>query len=41
MGQKWSNFLKNWLEQGMKTTTGIIPKIDISKNTLVARFHLP
>ena len=41
MGQKWSNFLKNWLEQGMKTTTGIIPKIDISKNTVVARFHMP
>ena|SRR2546425_5481158 len=41
MGQKWSDFLKNWLEQGMKTTTGIIPRIDISKNTLVARFHVP
>jgi ethanolamine utilization protein EutP (predicted NTPase) len=41
MGQKWSNFLKNWLEQGMKTTTGIIPKIDISKNTVVARFQMP
>jgi hypothetical protein len=40
MGQKWSTFLKNWLEQGMKTTTGIIPKIDISKNTVVARFHV-
>jgi hypothetical protein len=41
MGEKWSNFLKYWLEQGMKTTTGIIAKIDISKNTVVARFHVP
>ncbi len=40
MGEKWSVFLRNWLEQGMKTTAGIIPKIDISKNTLVARFHV-
>ena len=40
MGQKWSNFLKEWLELGMKTTIGIIPKIDISKNTVVARFYV-
>jgi len=40
MGEKWSNFLKDWLEQGMKTTTGIIAKIEISKNTVVARFHV-
>jgi hypothetical protein len=33
MGEKWSKFLKDWLEQGMKTTTGIIAKIEISKNT--------
>jgi hypothetical protein len=38
MGQKWSNFLKNWLEQGMKITTGIQPKTDITKNTVVVRF---
>jgi hypothetical protein len=40
MGQKWSNFLKNWLEQGMKITTGIMPKTDIIKNTVVASFHI-
>jgi hypothetical protein len=39
MGQKWSNFLKNWLDQGMKITTGITPKADIIKNTVVASFH--
>jgi len=41
MGRKWSSFLKGWLEQGLKTTTGIIPKIDVSENTVVARFHAP
>ena len=41
MGEKWSKFLKDWLEQGMKTTTGIIAKIEISKNTVVARFLVP
>jgi len=41
MGEKWCKFLKDWLEQGMKTTTGIITKIGISKNTVVARFHVP
>ena len=39
MGQKWSSFLKNWLEQGMKITTGILPKTDITKNTVVVRFR--
>ena len=39
MGQKWSNFLKNWLEQGMKITTGILPKTDIIKNTVDVRFR--
>ena len=41
MGEKWSNFLKNWLELGMKVTAGIIPMIDSTKNTVVARFHAP
>jgi hypothetical protein len=40
MGHKWSNFLKIWLEQGMNTITSIIPKVDVSKNTVVARFHV-
>jgi len=41
MGEKWCKFLKDWLEQGMKTTTAILTKIGISKNTVVARFHVP
>jgi len=38
LGQKWSLFLKDWIAQGMKTTTGISPHIDITKNLLVVRF---
>jgi len=41
MGQKWSNFLKNWLEYGMETTIGVVPRIEISKNTVVTRFNIP
>jgi hypothetical protein len=40
LGEKWSIFLKNWLEQGMKSTIGIVPTVfDVSKNTVVVRFH--
>jgi predicted nucleic-acid-binding Zn-ribbon protein len=38
LGQKWSLFLKDWIDQGMKTTTGISPHIDITKNPLIVRF---
>lgn len=41
MGEKWSIFLKNWLEQGMKTTVEIESIIfDAGKNTVVVRFHV-
>jgi hypothetical protein len=41
LGEKWSIFLKNWIEQGMKTTIGIEPIIfHAGKNTVVIRFHL-
>jgi hypothetical protein len=41
LGEKWSIFLKNWLEQGMKTAVGIVPTaFDVSKNTVVVRFHV-
>jgi hypothetical protein len=39
-GEKWSLFLKNWIEQGMKTTVGIIPIFDVTKNSVIVRFHL-
>ena len=41
LGEKWSIFLKNWLEQGIKTTVGIVPTaFDVSKNTVMVRFHV-
>src|SRR5215831_8289612 len=40
LGEKWSLFLKNWIEQGMKNTIGIIPLFDVSKNSVIARFHI-
>ena len=39
LDEKWSLFLKNWIEQGMKTTVGIIPLFDVSKNSVIVRFH--
>lgn len=39
LGEKWSLFLKNWIEQGMKTTVGIIPLFDVTKNSVIVRFH--
>jgi hypothetical protein len=38
LGRKWSSFLKQWISQGIKTTTGISPEIDISDDQLVATF---
>jgi hypothetical protein len=40
LDEKWSLFLKNWIEQGMKTTVGIIPLFDVSKNSVIVRFHV-
>jgi hypothetical protein len=41
LGEKWSIFLKNWFEQGIKTTIGIVPNLlDVSKNTVVVRVHV-
>ena len=40
LGEKWSLFLKNWIEQGMKTTVGIIPLFDVAKNSVIVRFHI-
>jgi hypothetical protein len=40
LDEKWSLFLKNWIEQGMKTTVGIIPLFETSKNSVIVRFHI-
>jgi hypothetical protein len=39
MGEKWSIFLKNVIEQELKTTSGIMSKSDISANSVLVRFH--
>ncbi len=39
LGEKWSNFLRHFVEQGMKTTLGITPQIETSRNSVIARFQ--
>jgi hypothetical protein len=38
LGGKWSIFMKYLLEDGMKKTLNIIPKIDITESSVVLRF---
>ena len=40
LGMKWSQFLGKWIETGMKTTIGIIPTYDVTKGSVVIRFHM-
>jgi hypothetical protein len=40
IGQKWSEFLAVWFTEGLKATIGIPPKVDINRNSIVARFHM-
>lgn len=40
LDEKWSLVLKNWIEQGMKTTIEIIPLFDVSKNSVIVRFRI-
>ena len=40
IGQKWSDFLGIWLTEGLKVTLGVLPKIDITKNSVVVRFRM-
>jgi hypothetical protein len=41
LGQKWSNFLANWMNSGMKNAIGIVPRIDVMQNSVTARFNAP
>ncbi len=41
MGEKWSLYCKGAVEGGMKATIGIIPKCEVTKNSLVIRFQTP
>lgn len=38
LGEKWSIFLSNWMYSGMKSTIGIVPRIDVMQNSVVSRF---
>ena len=38
LGAKWSNFLKCFLETGLKSTTGIDGLTDVSRNSVVLTF---
>ncbi|HZE76936.1 MAG TPA: hypothetical protein VE089_00140 [Nitrososphaeraceae archaeon] len=38
LGIKWSSFLKQWISQGIKTTTGLSPHIEISNDQLEVTF---
>lgn len=40
IGQKWSDFLAVWITEGLKVATGILPKTDTTKNSVVIRFHV-
>jgi hypothetical protein len=40
LGMKWSHFLGKWMEVGMKTTIGVLPKYDVTKGSVVIRFHV-
>jgi hypothetical protein len=41
LGQKWSNFLANWMDSGMKSAIGIVPRIKVTQNSVIARFTAP
>ena len=38
LGEKWSKFLRYIVEEGMKSTVGIIPKFDLSQGSLMVTF---
>lgn len=38
LGENWSIFLRHMVEQGMKTTLGITPEFETSRNSVVGRF---
>jgi hypothetical protein len=41
LGDKWSNFLATWMKTGMRITVGIVPRINVIRNTVICRFNEP
>ena len=39
MGKKWSGFLANYLQAGLKTCLSITPQVDLTENSVIARFR--
>jgi hypothetical protein len=39
LGEKWSNFLRHIVEEGMKSTTGIVPKFEVNQDSLIVKFN--
>jgi ethanolamine utilization protein EutP (predicted NTPase) len=40
LGEKWSKFLRYVIEEGMKSTVGIVPKFDLSQGSLMVTFSV-
>lgn len=41
LGRPWSNFLKNFIDQGLKANLQIVAKFDVSSNSVVCEFRSP
>jgi hypothetical protein len=41
MGQKWSNYLMNVIDEIMKHDLSIVPRFNVTKNAVVIRFQRP
>ena len=39
LGEKWSNFLRQFLEQGMRSALGITPRVEVGENSVIAKFQ--
>jgi hypothetical protein len=40
IGQKWSDFLAVWITEGLRVATGLHPKTDTTKNSVIVKFHV-
>jgi hypothetical protein len=40
IGHKWSEFLAGWVREGLRVTIGLLPEIDVTRNSIIVRFHL-
>ncbi|HEU4824613.1 MAG TPA: hypothetical protein VFS97_14410 [Nitrososphaeraceae archaeon] len=35
-----SEFLAEWVTEGLRVTIGVLPKVDVTRNSIVVRFHM-